>query len=156
MHPIQRTLFISGEPPFGYGFNIIEKLPRVFNWTATYSVLADFQLSFVAGDIRVSARAARKRVPESKRLTQYDASSFISNCVDRNGRNEIASALQKYGVRVAAFGACGQNIDETTADRLMPDCVKHRANQWAWKECVLPYFRFHLAFENSKFQVFSE
>lgn len=152
-HPHQRLLFISGEPPFGYGFNYIEQLPRVFNWTATYSITSDFQLSFAAGDIRLLARASRIRVPDSNRLTQYyDASSFITNCNDRNGRNEIVLKLQKYGVRVAAFGKCGRTIDDGMADRLLPDCVKHRGNPWDWKACVLPYFRFHLAFENSNVQ----
>jgi glycoprotein 3-alpha-L-fucosyltransferase len=78
-----------------------------------------------------------------KKIRKSMAAAYISNCkVVSSGRMEIIEELRKHGVTIDTYGSCGANSFEPKSLMDIPRNQRKIEN--------LAYYKFYLAFENSK------
>ncbi|VDK47458.1 unnamed protein product [Anisakis simplex] len=110
------------------------------NWTMTYR--RDSDVWFPYGVIRKRDKPIQidydKIWRDKKRMVVW----LVSNCGHANGRLILGRALQKSGLELDIFGACGQHKTPNDCDG-----VKKQSDQCV-AELFMPYM-FALSFENS-------
>ncbi|XP_015781404.1 alpha-(1,3)-fucosyltransferase C-like [Tetranychus urticae] len=128
--PEQRWIFLNHESPAHTSFSSLSSLDGLINWTATYRLDSDFQLSplFVPVPTVLPKPFINHQRPGI-------VSWLVSNCHTPSNREAYVEELSKY-IPVDIYGACGNH---TCLPKMSQDCYKTLADK----------YYFYLSFENS-------
>lgn len=146
--PEQVLAFLELEPPIhgSYGADARKAKQFGFDWKITYERDSDLLMSYAPTDFQFAL------YNHTDQRTDYLAVLMVSNCKDGD-RLEYAAELMKH-IPVLSLGKCLNNMPNgTTPSSLFPRCHATIAegNQVKIKLCFMSYFKYYLAFENSRY-----
>ena len=146
--PEQVLAFLELEPPIHGSFGADARHAKLkgFDWKITYERDSDLLMSYAPTRFNFDA------YNHTERRTEYLALLMVSNCKDGD-RLQYVAELMKH-IPVLSLGKCLNNMPNgTTTASLFPRCAGVAAgNDWSEnKLCIMSYFKYHLAFENSRY-----
>ncbi|XP_055943453.1 alpha-(1,3)-fucosyltransferase C-like [Argiope bruennichi] len=129
--PHQIWILLHHEAPPHTPTNILEQMNGIFNWTATYRLDSDINLSPIVRKKKKGTKEVKYFIQNKKKMIAW----LVSNCKTPSNREGYVLELQKT-VPVDIFGTCGSY---TCLPKMSDECY----------DVLDQKYHFYLSFENS-------